>query len=271
MKILDLFPVVYSSGFSDAIKDRLELGHLLSQQTGGHVQLSVETLDFGPLSLEGEFDQILAAPFIIEKARLAELNGYSAVVIDCFGDPGLSGARELLKIPVVGANQASVCLAAQLGNRFSIINTTPQTQGIIWNLAARYGVLERLASVKNLNIAVLEIEKDPIRTVKVATKCIASAVEKDGVDTIIFGCTGMSSIIHKIHAALLDMSIIVSLIEPTRTAVYTAISMGLQGVSHSKSAFMSPRRKVRILPKDLQYLTSTNTAKEKEMERILKR
>src|SRR5262249_7264639 len=44
-----------------------------------------------------------------------------AVLLACFGDPGLFALRELATVPVVGMAEASCQAAARLGGKFSIV------------------------------------------------------------------------------------------------------------------------------------------------------
>ena len=44
-----------------------------------------------------------------------------AVVLACFGDPGLAALKEIAKVPVVGMADASILQACAMGNRFSIV------------------------------------------------------------------------------------------------------------------------------------------------------
>lgn len=48
-----------------------------------------------------------------------------AVVIAAFGDPGLTGARELFDLPIVGMAEASVMTAALLGESFAVVTFSP--------------------------------------------------------------------------------------------------------------------------------------------------
>lgn len=59
--------------------------------------LSIEhtLLSAGPQSIENSFDDALAVPGVLLKALEAEQAGYDAIVIDCFGAPGLGPARDL--------------------------------------------------------------------------------------------------------------------------------------------------------------------------------
>src|SRR4030095_9081308 len=50
-----------------------------------------------------------------------------AVILACFGDPGLAALKEVSKVPVVGMADASLLQACALGDRFSLV-----TRGARW-------------------------------------------------------------------------------------------------------------------------------------------
>ena len=119
-------------------------------------------------------------PYILEKVQSAEQSNFSAVVIDCFGDPALVAARELVRIPVLGVAQGACHLAAQIAPRFSIINTVPEFVHIDRSLVVKYGLLQHLASVITINIPVLALEAHAKRTVTALVDAVGEAVNEDG-------------------------------------------------------------------------------------------
>jgi allantoin racemase len=54
--------------------------------------------------------------------------------------------------------------------------------------------MDRLASVRSIDVSVLELESDRDATIQPLTKEALAAIEVDGADVIIFGCTGMSGL-----------------------------------------------------------------------------
>ena len=65
---------------------------------------------FGPLSIEGQYDEAFAAAGVAEQVRLACSGAEGqpdGVVIACFGDPGLDAAREATDAPVLGIAEAA--------------------------------------------------------------------------------------------------------------------------------------------------------------------
>lgn len=62
------------------------------------------------------------------EARLArDAMAVDAILLGCFGEPGLDAVREVSPVPVLGMLEASVLSALQLGERFAIL-----TPGVRW-------------------------------------------------------------------------------------------------------------------------------------------
>ena len=78
---------------------------------------------FGPVSIESHFDDVFGAAGVAEQIRLAQGEGFDAVVIACFGDPGLDAARELTTAPVLGIAEAAFHAASFVATGFSVVTT----------------------------------------------------------------------------------------------------------------------------------------------------
>lgn len=246
VKILDLIPVIYTDEIKPTIEDRRRLALDIWNETGGLVKLDIVNVEKGPASIESAYDEYVSAPYILEKVKWAEENGYDAVVIDCFDDPALDAARELVEIPVVGPNQASCFLAAQLAGRFSIIATLPEAEPVFRALIAKYGLTQHLASIEIVNVPVLELGKNTETLVRKIVEASKRAHDVHQAKAVVLGCTGMSYVASRVQEELLKEGLRLLVIEPLRTAVFTALSLVLLGKSHSKSTYRPPRPKIRI-------------------------
>jgi allantoin racemase len=243
-KILDLVPIPYSEKLSEAHKEMEIISKEIAQNTNNAFKVEVIYIDKGSSSIEDAYDEAINTPFILEKIRDLE-NNYDAIVIDCFGDPGLDAAREITKIPVIGVNEASTHLASQISSKFSIINILPETEYLIYKIIKKNGLLENLASIVTINIPVLSLEENRNETVKAIVKGIEKAVKEDKAQSIIFGCTGMVSVLKDVKEKIKEIGIDIPIIEPLTTGIYTAISWILLGISQSKLTYMPPKEKIR--------------------------
>lgn len=246
-RILDLLPVVYTRELGGAFRDRRNLSRELSAQTGGRIELLLDSLPRGATSIEDAYDEAINTPHVLAKISEAESKQYSAAIIDCFGDPGLDAARELVRMPVIGVAQSACHLAAQVAPRFSIVNTVREFAHIDRELVTKYGVTQHVASIITIDIPVLALETRQRRTVGVLASAIKTAVRRDGAQAIVLGCTGMSSLIPALKNKLKRSGIEAPVIEPLRAAVYTAVAWVLGDLSQSKEAFMPPPKKRRVV------------------------
>lgn len=99
------------------------------------------------MRLQGE-SQVCAA------ACAAEQAGYDAFALGCFFDPALHAARSLVSIPVVSLTESCMLTACSLGRRFAVISVTPFQKMLTEDLAAAYGLKERMAGVVAMTPAV---------------------------------------------------------------------------------------------------------------------
>ena len=200
-------------------------------------------IETGPASIECEYDEALAVPGTIAKIVEAERDGCDAVVIDCMGDPGMLPGRECVSIPVVGPCEAAMHVASMLGHTFSVVTVLKRLRPQFEHQAQIYGVREKLASVRSVSIPVLELEQNLERTKAALAEEAIRAVEDDGADAIIFGCTGMLGCAEAVRQGLLARGYDVPVIDPIPWAIKMAASLVDAGLSHSKITYEQPPAK----------------------------
>ncbi len=103
--------------------------------------------DFVPIdAIRHRYLEMLNESQIIEAAVTAEREGYDAVAIGCFYDPGLRAARSLVDIPVVGLSETAMLVACSLGQRFALIALNEDQKAQHEEVAHAYGLERRLAA-----------------------------------------------------------------------------------------------------------------------------
>ncbi|MCU0079935.1 aspartate/glutamate racemase family protein [Extibacter muris] len=127
---------------------------------------------------------------MLEEVQRAEKDGFDAVIISCFDDPFLYLSREISqKIVVTAPGEASMHLAAMLGNQFSVIVGRDKWIPQMKENVHRYGLESKLASFRSLGMGVLEFHQDEEETVRRMKREIRSAIETDRAEVIILGCS----------------------------------------------------------------------------------
>ncbi|WP_455286354.1 aspartate/glutamate racemase family protein [[Eubacterium] cellulosolvens] len=207
-------------------------------------QVSVSHLAYGPASIECELDEAICVPDFLKEAKQAEAEGYDVVISDCFGDPAVKPAREVLNIPVVGAAEASMHFAASLGHRFSVVTVLPNVVPLIENLAAQYGVDKKLGSVRNVNIPVLDL-RDRKKLVNALHREMLAAIKEDHAHVLVLGCTGMMGVAKEVEKRLKRDGYDVPVIDAVAASLKFAESLVSMGLKQSRLTFMPPPKKAR--------------------------
>jgi len=202
-------------------------------------ELTVTCPAKGPNTIESAYDEAYAIPPTLELVKKANAEGYDAVILACFSDPGLEAAKEISTIPVVGIEEATLHMAAMLGAKFSIM--TPRKQRIASKCEHVHmrGLTHFLASVRSLELSVAETDADPAKTKRRLMEVANAAVEEDGAEVIIMGCAGMAGYAEEIERALK-----IKVLDPAAVALKTAEAMADLGLTHSKvGLFAAPPEK----------------------------
>jgi allantoin racemase len=221
-----------------------EVGKMFASYAFPGTQVSVTHLDYGPASVESEFDEAICIPDFLRKAQQAEAEGFDAVISNCFGDPGVKPARELLSIPVVGAAESSMHLAATLGQRFSVVTALSNTLPLIENLALQYGLDRKLASVRSVSIPVLQLG-DRERLVKALHQEMVRALSEDRAHVIVLGCTGMRGVARELQEQLSREGHEIPVIDPMAAALKFSEALVSMGLKQSRITAMTPPEKER--------------------------
>jgi allantoin racemase len=182
---------------------------------------------FGPASIEGHYDEAFGAAGVAEQVRIA--TAHDAVVIACFGDPGLDAAREATAAPVLGIAEAAFHAASMLATGFSVVTTMRRTCVIAERLVQRYGFEHSCRGVHGTDIPVLALEHIDAALIDRLTQASQAALEQDRSGAIVLGCAGMAGL-----CKALQQRLGVPVIDGVAVAVKFAESLVALGLSTSK-------------------------------------
>ena len=131
-----------------------------------------------------------------------------AVVLACFGDPGLAALKEVSAVPVVGMADASILQACAIGQRFSIVTGGERWKSMLEEFVASHGLSSRLASVRTVAPTGAAIARNPKAAMALLAKGCTACVREDGADVVILGGAGLAGLAAKlktmVDAPLLD-------------------------------------------------------------------
>jgi Asp/Glu/hydantoin racemase len=95
-------------------------------------------------------------------AKRAEDEGFDAVAISCFFDPGLREARSLVDIPVVSMCETALLLGTSVGGRFGLLGLHGEQSFALAELAASYGATGRVVATLPIDPSVTEEELEGV-------------------------------------------------------------------------------------------------------------
>jgi len=216
MKIRIITPITYQNWIA-------KTPSILAQKVRPDVAISEVYLDKGPASVETFYDDAIVAPQVVLRAVEAERDGVDAVIVDCMDDPGLQAAREAVSIPVVGAAQSSMLLASILAHKFSVISPTARdVYPSVYStelLIRRYGLKDKYASTRWVDIPVLDLKRDRHKLLAALTAASVEAIRRDGAHALVFGCTGMIGMAKLLEKNLAEQGLDAIVIDPSLAAL----------------------------------------------------
>ena len=107
-----------------------------------------------------------------------------AVVLACFGDPGLAALKEV----------------SAIGQRFSIVTGGDRWKSMLEELVASHGLSSRLASVRTVAPTGAAIARNPKAAMALLAKGCTACVREDGADVVILGGAGLAGLADRLKA-----------------------------------------------------------------------
>lgn len=171
--------------------------------------------------------------------------GVDAVLIGCFGDPGLDALREVAPVPVLGLADAAAAAAG--GRRFGVVTGGAAWKPMLEEFFAARGVGTQLAGVRTVAPSGGEIARDPEGALTQLAAACRVSVEEDGAEVVILGGAGLAGLATRL-AARVPVPVLCSVEEGVRAAI-AAIGRGPAGlIPHQpvESIGLSPALAARL-------------------------
>jgi Asp/Glu/hydantoin racemase len=236
----------YTTVYSHELIDDMERIGLLND-----IDWDYDPGPIGPL-VETREDLLQVGWGVLQRVRAASESGrYDAIIIQGGLDPVLYQAREVSNIPVLGCVNSAMHIASLLGHHFSIIDTL-ECMAILFRENSRlYQLDQKLASVRSIEYPVREIlRKERLPELLDALDAQAmAAIEKDGADTLILGCTALNWLVPHLRYRLQERDLGVPVVETIYAAVSLAKGLVTMRQRHSRLAYPSNKPKKRAIPR----------------------
>jgi Asp/Glu/hydantoin racemase len=116
---------------------------------------------------------------------------HDAVLIGCFGDPGLLALRDASPVHVTGLAEASFIEAAKHG-RFAIVTGGSRWKPMLERLASSLGFSTMLAGITTVAPSGAQLAQDPIGAQALLATACQQAVKQYGAQAVILGGAGLA-------------------------------------------------------------------------------
>jgi Asp/Glu/hydantoin racemase len=150
---------------------------------------------------------------------LAQGSPPDAVMLACFGDPGIAALRELSPAPVVGMAEASILTAAALGGRIALLTGGARWVPMLREYAAALGFGDRVV-VRGIGLTGDAIAADPDAALPALAAEARAAVARDGAEVVVLGGAGLAGLTER-----LADSVPVPLLDSLACTVRAAIAL----------------------------------------------
>uniref|UniRef100_A0A7J2U2I0 Hydantoin racemase n=1 Tax=Ignisphaera aggregans TaxID=334771 RepID=A0A7J2U2I0_9CREN len=152
------------------------------------LEIASKCIEDQPYGIYDKESEEIAKPKILRLIKQFESNGFEAVIVSCVADPAVEEARKIVKIPVIGAGSAVASLALAYNKRVGVLNLSGSTPEVIKRILGSHIVAETVPKgVRNtLDLLTNWGQKEAIEAIK--------ELLSKGVDIIILGCTGYTTI-----------------------------------------------------------------------------
>jgi allantoin racemase len=193
----------------------------------------------GPLSLPQNLEdyrnpwfQHLVVHETIKTVIDADKEGFDAIVVNCFDDPGVKEARSLVKTPVFGLLEPTFHYACQLGAKLgALVPDMPGQVNFVQAQIDALGLSSRMinngvrAESKRFTDSFAEALQNPQAMVDRLTVQSKQMVD-EGADVIVIACGGLGQVCGLLGFQGMEYkNTIVPIVNPLTTAVKTAEMM----------------------------------------------
>lgn len=154
----------------------------------------------GVPSVESHAEETIAAVGVLELIR-AHQGDTDAFVVACFGDTGVSAARELATCPVVGMTEAALQTACLVAHRFVVITMPPRTVAHSDRVVRALG-LEHRCTVTAVDVPVAQLVGGSTHLLDAFARAAREAISADGAEAVVLGCAGLADLVDPLSREL---------------------------------------------------------------------
>lgn len=147
--------------------------------------------------------------------------GFDAIIIAGFGDPGLQALRRCIELPITGLGEAGIAEAAAGGLRYAIVTVTPHLHDSLTASAHAAAPPQQLTSIRYTTGPLASVMADATSLEDALLEACRDAVALDGAQAIVIGGGPLAQ-----AAANIACELQVRVVDPVSAALRLACRRG---------------------------------------------
>lgn len=202
---------------------------------GADVQVDVATARFGAPYISCEASYAVAGHATLDAWAVAlkrdageRSAAFDAVLIGCFGDPGLFALRDASAAPVTGLAEAAFTEAARHG-RFAIVTGGQRWKPILERLVDALGFGAALGGIVTVAPTGAQLAQDPLAARALLADACVQAVKDFDVQAVILGGAGLVGLATQVQP-LVRVPVIDSVLAGVRQTLLLAAQPPMQSL-----------------------------------------
>lgn len=180
-----------------------------AQDAVGHLaQIDVVTARFGAPYIACEASFAVAAYAVLDAwaagqlaVQTADQAPYDAVLIACFGDPGLLALRQMCPVPVTGLAEAAFLQASGMG-RFAIVTGGAAWEPMLARLAHSLGYGHNMTCIHTVAATGAELARDPVAAHALLSEACKTVAAASSAETVILGGAGLAGMAQAVQTGV---------------------------------------------------------------------
>lgn len=185
-----------------------------------------------------QVNSLSAGPLVASVAVRAEASGFEAVVPFGTLDAGVELARNLVRIPVVGAGQSVLHLGAQLSNRLGVIAYEGKSIPFMRKQMHAWRVADSVVGIRSVEIPLPESTKSRDSMRKRFIEAGRDLIDKDDAEIIV--PMGVTMVPVQFSSQEFQTELGVPVMDALKTSIQTAEIMVRMGLAHSMRTYPRP-------------------------------
>lgn len=168
---------------------------------GANSQVRVATARFGAPYISCESSYAVAGHAVLDAWAYALTDdglAPDAVLIGCFGDPGLFALRDASAVPVTGLAEAALTDASRHG-RFAIVTGGLRWKPMLERLTQSLGLTSSLGGILTVAPTGAQLAQDPVAAQALLAQACQQAAKDFNVDAVVLGGAGLAGLAAKIQ------------------------------------------------------------------------